>query len=159
MKKIDTAYLQDIEPLKIIALMNNKLVARYLPLLSGEFTEEHCRTFVAAKQKLWQEHGFGPWAFMVDGEFAGWGGLQPEQGEADFALVLHPDYWGLGRRIFNLVKHKAFNEMNILSIIALLPPNRHNANAILRFGFTEEQSLEIGDQVFRKFRFTNPDIQ
>ena len=43
---------------------------------------------------MWDEHGYGPWAFIINGEFAGWGGLQPEQGEADFALVLHPDFWG-----------------------------------------------------------------
>lgn len=33
--------------------------------------------------------------FFVDGQFAGWGGLQQEDGDADLALVLHPDYWGL----------------------------------------------------------------
>lgn len=154
--KIQTVFLQEIEPNKIIELMNNKMVARYLPLLKGDFSEHDCQAFVAAKKKLWEYYGYGPWAFLVDGEFAGWGGLQPEQGEADFALILHPNYWGLGREIFKLVKDKAFNELGLDSIMALLPPNRHNANAILRFGFKEEGQLNIGGQDFRKFRYLKP---
>jgi hypothetical protein len=43
-------------------------------------------------QGAWEEW-HGPWAFIVDGKFAGWGGLQPEEGDADLELVLHPDYW------------------------------------------------------------------
>ena len=26
-----------------------------------------------------------PWAFLLDGKFAGWGGLQPEEGDADLS--------------------------------------------------------------------------
>ena len=156
MQNIQTTFLHEVEPSKIIDLMNNKMVAKYLPLLKGGFSEQDCQAFIAAKKKLWDEHGYGPWAFLVNGEFAGWGGLQPEQGEADFALILHPTYWGLGRKIFTLVKDKAFNELGLDSIMALLPPNRHNANAILRFGFKEEGELNIGGQVFRKFRYLKP---
>jgi len=31
--------------------------------------------WIAGKEKLWAEHGYGPWAFLIDGKFAGWGGL------------------------------------------------------------------------------------
>lgn len=154
---IETVFLEDIDPADIRVLMNNRMVARYLPLLTGEFTHEQCSAFVAAKKQMWQEEGYGPWAFIIDNKFAGWGGLQPENGEADFALVLHPDYWGFGRRIFNLVKHKAFNELGIPSIMVLLPPERHNANAILRFGFEEVDSVDISGKVFRRFYCKKPD--
>lgn len=156
MSEIKVVHLDEVEEEKIIDLMNNGSVAKYLPLLSGEFSEEDCRTFLRAKKKLWNEHGFGPWAFLIDQEFAGWGGLQPEQGEADFALILHPKYWGWGLKIFREVEDRAFNDMNLSSITALLPPNRQNSKAITRFGFVEEGELKVDGKIFRKFRLNKP---
>lgn len=156
MSEIKVVHLYEIEEEKIIDLMNNGSVTKYLPLLSGKFSEEDCREFLRAKRKLWIEHGFGPWAFFIDQEFAGWGGLQPEQGEADFALVLHPKYWGWGLRVFREVKDRAFNKMNLNSITALLPPNRKNLKAITRFGFVEEGEVKVNGETFRKFRLNKP---
>lgn len=144
--------LNSIREADLIALMNHPAVGRLLPLLGDGFSAADCRAFLAAKQALWDEHGYGPWAFLIDGAFAGWGGLQPEQGEADFAMVLHPKFWGWGRPIFALVKARAFGEMGLASITALLPPSRRNANAIKRFGFVEDGSINVGGQPFRRFR-------
>ena len=150
--RIDFVPLQDIAEEDLIALMNEPAVGRLLPLLGDGFSAEDCRAFLAAKQALWDEHGYGPWAFLIDGAFAGWGGLQPEQGEADFAMVLHPRFWGWGRQIFALVKARAFGEMGLASITALLPPTRTNANAIKRFGFVEDGSVDVDGERFRRFR-------
>lgn len=147
--------LQAIAQDKIIALMNNRAVGRLLPLLTGDFDESSCRSFLAAKQRLWDEHGYGPWAFVIDGEFAGWGGLQPEQGEADMALILDPKYWGWGRRVFERVKAHAFDEMQLESITLLFPPIRTNARAVTRFGFVEEGRLCVDGQTFIRFRLKN----
>ena len=156
MKDIKFVQLTDIEESQLIALMNNQLVGQHMPLLSQGFDLEQCQTFIKAKQKLWAEHGYGPWAFIIQGEFAGWGGLQPEQGEADFALVLHPKFWGWGRKIFNKVKHHAFEKMNLPSITVLFPPNRRNSLAILRLGFVKEDSIMVDGETFDKFRLYNP---
>jgi RimJ/RimL family protein N-acetyltransferase len=72
-------------------------------------------------KKTMARHGYGPWAFLVDNKFAGWGGLQYENGDADLALVLHPQYWGFGKKIFNQIIRRAFNEMGMESITILLP--------------------------------------
>ena len=74
-----------------------------MPLFNGEFDDNACEQFIAAKENLWVEFGYGPWAFVVEGEFAGWGGLQPENGDADLALVLHPRYWGVGKVIYKRI--------------------------------------------------------
>ena len=95
-----------------------------------------------AKKQFWDEHGFVPWAFLIKGEFAGWGGgLRPEHGEADFALVLHPKFEGWGRKIFNKVKDLAFDQMNLNSITILLPPSRPNSKAATRLGFTDDDPV------------------
>ena len=154
MDEIEFVHLCEIEEEQIIDLMNNEMIGTHLPLLSDGFSTKDCRAFLDAKQQLWEEHGFGPWAFLIEGEFAGWGGLQPEHGEADFALVLHPKFWGWGRKIFKKVKEQAFNQMHLESITILLPPSRPNSKVVLRLGFTEDGEWSVGGKKFLRFRLT-----
>ncbi|WP_020591585.1 GNAT family N-acetyltransferase [Kiloniella laminariae] len=152
MDMIKFVRLSEIKEEQIIALMNNELVGRQMPLLAGGFSGESCRAFLKAKEQLWHAHGYGPWAFLIGGEFAGWGGLQPEQGDADFALVLHPRFWGWGRQIFNKVRDQAFNEMGLESITILLPPGRPNSKAVTRLGFVEDGQQSVDGELFMRFR-------
>ena len=146
--------LDEILQDQVIALMNDEMVGKQLPLLAGGFSEQDYHHFIAAKQALWDNHGYGPWAFCIDGQFAGWGGLQPEQGEADFALVLHPDFWGWGRRIFQRILDQAFEEMKLDSVTILLPPSRPNSKAVKRFGFKEDGVVEVAGEGFERYRLT-----
>ncbi len=156
MDEIEFVHLIEVKEYQIIDLMNNEMVGKQLPLLVEGFSAENCRTFLKEKKQLWDEHGFGPWAFLIKGKFAGWGGLQPEHGEADFALILHPKFWGWGRKIFNKVKDQAFNQMNLNSITILFPPSRPNSKAITRLGFTEDDQLIVDGELFIRFRLTKP---
>ncbi len=155
MAEIEFVHLSEINEKDIIELMNNEIVGKQLPLLVDGFSMDQCLEFLTAKKKMWDEHGYGPWAFIINGEFAGWGGLQPEQGEADFALVLHPDFWGWGKRIYNKTKDIAFNQMKLSSITILFPPSRTNLGAISRFGFIEEIEVNIEGEAFKRFRLKN----
>jgi len=156
--EIKFLHLVEVKEEQIISLMNNELVGKQLPLLSHEFSSEDCRAFLKAKKQLWDEHGYGPWAFLINNEFAGWGGLQNEQGEADFALVLHPDFWGWGLKIFNKIKEKAFNEMNFDSITILFPPSRTNSKAITRLGFINDGEFTVEGEIFIRFRLNKPNF-
>jgi [ribosomal protein S5]-alanine N-acetyltransferase len=154
MNDIKFVNLDEIKEEKLIELMNNSLVKKQMPLLANGFSAENCKDFLHAKRQLWNDYGFGPWAFNIRGEFAGWGGVQPEQGEADFALVLHPKFWGWGRKIFEKVKEQAFNQMNLESIIILFPSTRTNSGAISRLGFINDGELNVGGECFRRFRLS-----
>jgi len=158
MDEIKFVHLFEVKEEQIIDLMNHELVGKQLPFLAKEFSKENCRAFLKSKQRLWDEHGFGPWAFLIGGEFAGWGGLQPERGEADFALVLYPKFWGWGRRIFNKVKAHAFDQMGRDSITALLPPSRPNSKAVIRLGFSYDGQSTIDGELFLRFRLARPQI-
>ena len=79
----------------MIELINEPRNTRHMPL-SNVFTEETAAEWVAAKDAQWEQHGYGPWAVLIDGEFAGWGGFQREENGADFGLVLRAE--ALGRR-------------------------------------------------------------
>lgn len=154
MDEIGFVRLDEIEEEQIIDLMNNEMVRKQLPLLVDGFSSESCRAFLKEKERLWNEHGFGPWAFLINGEFAGWGGLQPESGEADFALVLHPKFWGWGRKIFSKIKDQAFNQTNLKAITVLLPLSRSNSRAITRLGFTEDGQMTVEGEFFTRYRLT-----
>ena len=154
MDELTFVKLSEINEEDIINLMNNKEVGKLLPLLTGEFSTEDCKAFLKSKKDLWDKHGYGPWAFIIDGTFAGSGGLQYEQGEADFALILHPNFWGWGRKIFNKIKAQAFNENNIDSITILFPPNRTNSKAIIKLGFKEDGKLDVNDEIFIRYRLS-----
>lgn len=153
--EIELVPLCSVGEAAIVELMNQDAVRTHLPLLSGPFTAEVCRAFVEAKRRLWEAHGFGPWAIVIGGEFAGWGGLQPEQGEADFALVLHPRFWGWGRRIFVRIRDDAFHRLGLTSITALLPPSRVNARVVTRLGFVDDGELTLYGERFLRFRLAN----
>ena len=90
--------LTEVDLDAVTALLNEPRNARHLPLAGGEaFTAETAAAWVAAKDGQWDEHGYGPWAVLIDGEFAGWGGFQAEENGADFALVLRPQLLGARR--------------------------------------------------------------
>lgn len=123
-----------------------------MPLAGDDFDEAECERFVAGKEKLWEEHGYGPWAFYIDGAFAGWGGLQPEGDDADVGLVLYPDYWGTGRAIYEEIVARAFGEMGFDSVTALLPPTRTRAGGLTRLGFEPDGETEIEEERFLRYR-------
>lgn len=123
-----------------------------MPLTKDGFDEADCERFVAGKERLWQEHGYGPWALFIDDKFAGWGGLQPEGDDADLVLVLLPDYWGKGRAIYEEIVARAFGEMGFGSVTALLPPTRTRAGGLMRLGFEPDGEVEISGERFLRYR-------
>lgn len=91
--RIEFVRLTEVPLSAVMRLPNEPRNARHMPL-AGEFSEESAAEWVAGKDGQWQRHGYGRWAVLVDGEFAGWGGFQQEENGADFALVLLPERWG-----------------------------------------------------------------
>jgi [ribosomal protein S5]-alanine N-acetyltransferase len=152
MATLELARLSEIDPADIIALMNHPGVRRHMPLSQDGFGPADCASFVAAKQAMWDEHGYGPWAFLIDGAFAGWGGLQPEGDDADLGLVLHPAYWGYGKMIFDRIMAWAFDEMSFDSVTILLPPSRGSARATRRLGFAPDGEITLGGELFLRYR-------
>jgi len=144
--------LTEVDKSDIIDLMNNPLVGRQMPLLKGGFGDIDCDQFIANKEQLWAAHGYGPWAFVVDGRFAGWGGIQPEGGEVDLAMVLHPDFWGIGKVLYKKIITSAFVQMGFSSITGLLPPTRTRVKGLLRLGFEVDQVVSVGNEQFIRYR-------
>src|SRR3569623_407575 len=82
-----------------LRLLTDPEVHRHMPLGGDEWTEAKAAVWAAGKDAQWAENGYGPWALRLDGTFAGWGGFQKEGEDADFGLVLLPEFWGGGMEI------------------------------------------------------------
>lgn len=141
----------------IIALHNDPRVLRNMPLAGEIFGESECRKWVESKERQWEENGYGPWGILINGAFAGWGGLQLEMGDADLALVLSPEYWGYGRVVFQKIIKIAFEEMCFESVTVLLPPERARANVMHRLGFHADGQRIISESMFYRYRLWAPE--
>ncbi len=153
--QIELKPLSAIDPATIVELLTHPLVRRHMPLSDTEMTLDEARAWAAAKDAQWSEFGYGPWAFVVDGEFVGWGGLQNEGGDADLGLVLHPDHWGLGMALYDEIIRRAFGEMNLASVTVLLPLSRTRVKGVLRLGFVPDGEVELAGERFRRYRLWN----
>jgi GNAT superfamily N-acetyltransferase len=132
--------------------MNAPAVRRHLPLARGVFDSAACERFVAAKEAIWAEHGYGPYGFLCNGELVGWGGLQPEGGDVDLGLVLHPRFWGSGRALYEHFLAEAFDRLRIPSVTVLLPPSRVRVSGLRRLGFIADGEILVGGERFLRFR-------
>lgn len=157
--KLEKKRLTEIDKKLIIQLCNHHQVKKHMPLSKDEFDEQEYKKFLITKEKIWTDYGYGPWAYLIDGEFVGWGGLQPENNDVEVALVLHPNYWGYGPVIFKDIIHDAFETLKLKSVIILFPPTRNRIKGIFKIGFKKEAEVDIDGKQFVRFRLNASDIK
>ena len=153
--KIELSNLRNVEKSELIELMNNPRLKKHMPLLSNAFSKRDYDAFIVSKDLIWQQCGYGPWAILLDGQFAGWGGLQPENGEPDLALVLHPHFWGRGKAIYRLLIDRAFGESKLPSVTVHLPKSRTRLKGLIKLGFIHVGDFNINEETFMRFRLLN----
>lgn len=146
--------LLDVEKKDLIDLMNHPLVRRHLPLLEGIFDEKACDAFIKTKEQIWSDYGYGPWAFVKNDQLIGWGGLQPDEGNVEIALVLHPNHWGRGKELLHLILDFAFDQLQLDSVTILLPPTRTRIRGLLQRGFIFEEKTLIEEKLFFRYRIS-----
>ena len=151
--RIGFVRLTEVPLAAVLALLNEPRNARHMPL-SGEFTDESAAQWVAAKDGQWDVKGYGPWAVLVDGRLAGWGGFQREENGADFALVLSPQYWGLGAEVARAALDRGFGELGLDEVTIALPYSRNPARVVARFGFIPAGEVIHDGAPFRQYRLT-----
>ena len=150
--KLEKKRLTEIDKLSITELLNNPLVKRHMPLSSHHVGDKEYNEFIRAKEAIWSTHHFGPWAYLINGTFIGWAGIQPDDADFELALVLHPDYWGYGRQIYNELIKFAFEELNLPSLVVYFPPTRTRIKALIRAGFKKDGETEFSGCRFIRYR-------
>ena len=137
----------------VYRLINEPRNARHMPLFSP-FTREEAKDWIAGKDRQWVDYGYGPWAFYIDGEFAGWGGFQREDDGADFGLVLLPEFWGRGLEIGRVALSRGFTDFDFDEVYALLPLTRNSDRAMARLGFEPLGVIDYDEIPFRQYRLS-----
>lgn len=136
----------------VAALLNEPRNARHMPLAGEPFTIDGAADWAAAKDAQWERNGFGPWAILLDGEFAGWGGFQAEPDGADLAVVLHPRFWGHGADVARRAIDVGFDELGLDAVLVALPYSRRPGRVLARWGFTEDGEAVFDGVRFRRYR-------
>ena len=70
-RHIDFRPLREAPVSPYVDLHGHPLVRRYMPLSSDSFDERACERWIAAKERMWTKHGYGPWLFFAEGRFVG----------------------------------------------------------------------------------------
>jgi hypothetical protein len=147
--------LSEIPASELVALLNDSDVHRHMPLAGDHWDEAKALDWARAKDAQWAENGYGPWAIRLDGAFAGWGGFQKEEADADLGLVLFPRYWGSGAPIFRELLRRGA-ALPLPGITILLPPSRVRMKGLVRLGFVPDGEIDYTGERFMKFRLTRP---
>jgi len=150
--KITFTPLSDIAPQDILAHMSDPRVAEHMPLLTDDWDLAAVAGFVAGKQECWRRDGLGHWAILNNGTYVGWGGFQKEGDEWDFGLVLKPDHFGLGPRVYRKALEFAVADARIPFVTFLLPPSRKNLGALARLGARFVEEIDYDGAKFLKYR-------
>ena len=153
--QVDLVRLPEVPLADVLALRNEPRLTRHMPL-AGRFDETQTADWVATKDAQWAAHGYGPWAVLLDGRFAGWGGFQREEGGADLALVLAPAFWGHGAAVLRVALDRGFGELGLDEVLIALPPTRNPARVVARFGFVPDGEVDHGGARFLQYRLTRP---
>ncbi len=151
--KIEFVRLTDVDLPAVRALLNEPRNARHMPL-AKEFDEAETAAWVRRKDAQWAQHGYGPWAVLVGGVFAGWGGFQHETDGPDFALVLRPDQWGKGSCIARAALAEGFEEFGFDFVSVALPFTRRPTRALARLGFAPDGEVLYDDVRFQRYRLS-----
>ncbi|GAB2190545.1 hypothetical protein MAH1_21530 [Sessilibacter sp. MAH1] len=80
-------------------LLNKKNIRTHL-MGHDEFTDSSLQEWIDGKQQVNAQPGCRVQAVLVEGQLAGWCGIQLENGNPEIAIVIDQKFWGLGRRIF-----------------------------------------------------------
>ena len=132
--------LTEVDLDTVTALLNEPRNARHLPLSRGDtFTAETAAAWVASKDGQWDEHGYGPWAVLIDG---------------DFALVLRPSFWGHGETVVRQALARGFGELGLEQVLIALPYSRRPDRVVARYGFLPDGDVEYAGTCFRQYRLT-----
>ena len=149
--------LSQVDTASLLRLVNDPRVQRHMPLAGAEMTKADLREWIRAKERHWDELGFGPWGILIRGTLADWGGLQPFNGDVEIALVLVPEYWGWGRTLFLQIEQYAFRELGLTHVIVALPPTRGGAQGLLRLGFRRVVTTDVEGLRFIVYRLDAPE--
>ncbi|MCO1333344.1 N-acetyltransferase [Microbulbifer sp. OS29] len=99
MRHLEYRKLNEIEPKKLLSLLNKKTTRQHL-VDHAPFNPESIAEWINSKVDTDFRHGCRVRAITIDKQLAGWCGIQLEGQNYEIAIVIEDIYWGLGRPVF-----------------------------------------------------------
>ena len=133
-------------------------VLRYFPIPASPPLEKVQR-FVAGQQAHWEQHGYGNWGILPDGEheIIGWAGLQylPELDETEVGFLLDRPFWGKGYATEAALASLdfGFEHFNLDHIIALVHPDNFASRRVIeKCGMSYVETLPLWGVELMRYR-------
>ncbi|MFM7860835.1 MAG: hypothetical protein ACKO8C_05455 [Candidatus Nanopelagicaceae bacterium] len=130
-------------------LLNDSKVHKHMPLQADSVNAEWVKNWINHKMATSENSPFKIHSIWINDNFAGWAGIQVDVKDYELAIVLSPDYWGAGVKIFQKLV-KDFKDSRIPnSLYIYLPPSRNTKKIAERF-----KLAKIGDFSISSIKFT-----
>ena len=97
--EIDFVNFNHINPEALISVLNEKGVRKHL-IDHETFTSVSIRKWMDEKIEIESLEGCRIRAVLIDGNLAGWCGIQPDKNGFELAIVISQKFWGFGIPIF-----------------------------------------------------------
>ena len=124
---------------------------------------EKVERFVAFQGRHWEQHAYGNWGVVPEGEaeIIGWAGLQflPELNETEVGFLLDRPFWGLGyaTEAAQASLQFGFAACGLDHVIALVhPENSASQRVIAKCGMAYQETLALWGIELRKYRVERP---
>ena len=143
--------LSEAEPEQLLAIMNDIRTRTHL-ISHPEFTPQRLASWVADKQEENQQPGCRVCAVDINGELAGWCGIQRSEKDYELAIVIGQTGWGAGPRIFRDMMGWAY-ELGHSEVIIHLLDSRRDYRFIRRLA-REVYETELLGRRFTTYRLS-----
>ena len=146
-KKVVTyASLREVSQTVLLDLMNDDKLRAHL-VDHPKFTEETLEFWVMEKTRIDAANGYRVRVILVNGNIAGWCGIQPDGEGAELAIILSSSYWGSGLRVFrDMIRWS--RELGHQEVVFHLLETRRKYRALEKMAKEVKESEWMG----RKFR-------
>lgn len=98
-QNIDYQKFSDVNPELFFPLLNSNKVRTHL-IRHQTFDDEMLKSWIADKISMDAVAGCKVRAIQVEGNLAGWCGIQLEDSRYGLAMVIDDQYWGLGIKVY-----------------------------------------------------------
>jgi len=99
MSTVEYPEFNKIKPSDFLPLLNSKKIRKHL-IEHELFTIDTLTAWMHSKMEVDATSGCKVRGIVLDGELAGWCGVQLEEGKYELAIIIDDKFWGLGKRVF-----------------------------------------------------------
>ena len=131
-------------------LFKNDKIRRHMPLSSNSVNDVWIETWINSKNSISKISPFEIYSIWMKDEFCGWAGIQPDEDCYEMAIVLKPDFWGLGKVLaYDLIQK--YRDSNVDKPLFIYLPLSRNVKIVAdRLNFTINGEIEINGIKFAK---------